>query len=66
MNGLESYLLFNRVGGGPTSIAVIIDAQGAEIVEPLDAELVDTILEAELVDVTLDAELPEPLDAEIT
>ena len=50
-------------GGGPTSISVIID--GVELMEPLDAQLVEMILEAEIVDVVLDAELPEPLDAEI-
>lgn len=67
MMGLNSWLLFGGEGGsGPTSVTVIIDAQGAEIVEPLEAELVDLTLEADLVDVTLDAELPEPLDAEIT
>lgn len=66
MIGLNSFLLFGTSGGGgPTSVTFIIDAQGAEIVEPLDAELVDLTLEADLVDVTLDAELPEPLDAEI-
>lgn len=51
-------------GGGPVSISVIID--GMEIMEPLDAELVDLILDAELVNVTLDASIPEPLDAEIS
>lgn len=50
-------------GGGATSISVIID--GMEIMEPLDAEIVETILEAELIDVILDAEIPAPLDAEI-
>ena len=67
MMGLNSWLLFGAPqGGGPTSVTVIIDAQGAEIVEPLEAELIDNILEAELIDVVLDADLPAPLDAEIT
>lgn len=64
---LNGYLLFaGPPGGGPTTVTAILDAQGVEIMEPLDAELVVNTLEAELVDITLDAELPEPLDAEIT
>lgn len=51
-------------GGGPVSISVIID--GMEIMEPLEAEIVETILDAELVNVILDASIPEPLDAEIS
>jgi hypothetical protein len=50
-------------GGGATSVSVIID--GVELMEPLDAEIVDLVLEAELVDVVLDAEIPAPLDAEL-
>ena len=64
MMGLNSWLLFGGEGGsGPTSVTVIID--GVEIMEPLEAEIVNQVLEAEFVDNTLEAELPEPLDAEI-
>ena len=59
-------LLAGPGGGGATSVTVILDAAGAEIVDPLDAELVDNTLDAELADVILDAEIPTPLDAEIT
>lgn len=50
-------------GGGPTSVSVIID--GVEIMQTLEAEIVETILEAEIVETLLEAEIPEPLEAEI-
>jgi len=60
--GLNSYLLFTGSGGGGTAF-VLID--GAELLEPLEAELVEVTLEAELVLVELEAELVDPLEAEL-
>lgn len=57
-------LLSGPTIAGITSISVIIEE--GEILDPLEAEIVDTTLEAELVDVVLEADIPEPLDAEIT
>ena len=61
MHFLNGLLMLSGAAG--TSVNVIID--GEEIMEPLEAEIVNQILDAELFDVTLDAELPDPLEAEI-
>jgi len=56
-------ILAGPAGGGPTSVAVIID--GVEFMEPIEAEIVNLILDAEVVDTVVEAEIPEPLEAEI-
>jgi len=55
-------LWYLQGGGGTTGVVLI---SGGAIMEPLQAELVDTTLEAELTDTVLAADLVPALEAEV-